>query len=84
MRSSCLSPISIYSVPSDADSVGGPSSIYSDWQPTDEGNPWRRTMLQLYIERSIRGTCRDLKYHTKVSGKQTIEKYVLYIMFYIL
>lgn len=77
IRSSCLFPISIYSVSGDADSIGGPSSIYSDWQPADEGNSWRRTALQLYIERSIRGTCRNLEYHTKVGGKQIAQKHVL-------
>lgn len=72
--SSCLSLVSVYGISSDTDSIGCPSSIYSDRQPADEGNPRGGAVLQLDIQRSIGGTCREQKHHTTASGKHQIEK----------
>lgn len=48
--------VSVDGVASDADPIGDPSSVDGDGQPADLNNPWRRALLQLHIQRSIRGT----------------------------
>lgn len=69
-----LSLVSIDGVSSDTNSVGGPSSVNGDWQPADDSNPRRGTVLQLDIQRSIGRTCRKSRYDISQSTAHNQQK----------